>query len=265
MREPQDLPDEVIAAMWGNVGPDIDRALERVRSIRAYRNAPGSVLAGDDAACSPSTFSVHTAVGSCLSSGMDHLHALKSHVVDGPMLHISSPFSLARGALENLSIAYWILHPAERADRVQRALRWWAQNFKDAERALRPAGGIEDGATESALLELEEVARRSANVIPVPIRKGHTSTEAVKYADQHAVEARQVLFAWQLCSGFAHGRGWAIHGMSSAESIRVADQDEPVIQLSPNDTAIVFVTLTSLCLASETFRILDQKAGEASD
>ncbi|MFQ6330782.1 hypothetical protein ACLMAL_32240 [Nocardia sp. CWNU-33] len=87
----------------------------------------------------------------------------------------------------------------------------------------------------------------------------------MKYTDQHAVEARQVLFAWQLCSGFAHGRGWAIHGMSSAETLRVAEQDEEIVQLSPNDTAILWVTLTSLSLTSETFHILDQKAGEASE
>ncbi|WP_327113962.1 hypothetical protein OHB12_33030 [Nocardia sp. NBC_01730] len=110
------------------------------------------------------------------------------------MLHISSPFSLARGALENLSIAYWILHPAARADRVQHALRWWAQNYLDAERALRPVGGIEDGTTESALLQLKELARRTNGVTAALIRKGHSSSVAVKYTNQHAVEAEQVLF-----------------------------------------------------------------------
>ncbi len=237
--------------------------LERVRSIRAFHTAAGSVLAGDDAGLRPTPYSVSAAAVSCLTSAIDHLHALKSYAVDGPVLHISSPFSLARGALENLSIAYWILHPADRTDRLQHALRWWAQNFLDAERALRPVGGIADGATESALLQLEELARRTG-VTATLIRKGHSSSVAVKYTNQHAIEARQVLFAWQLCSGFAHGRGWAIHGVSSAETIRVAGQDEQIVRLSSNDTVLLWVTLTSHRLATEAFRILDQKCGDIS-
>ncbi|MTE17458.1 hypothetical protein [Nocardia aurantiaca] len=196
-----------------------------------------------------------------LSSGMDHLHALKSHVLDGPMLHISAPFSLARGALENLSIAYWILHPTERADRVQHALRWWAQNYRDAARALGPIGAIDLGANESTLLKLEDVARRTPGIAADPIRNGHRSSEPVKYTDRHTIDTWQILYAWQLCSGFAHGRGWAVHGISRAETIRVPDHDDEIVQLSPNDTAILWVTLTSLSLASETFRILDQKSG----
>ncbi|MGM7643433.1 hypothetical protein ACSVDM_00920 [Nocardia sp. JW2] len=88
---------------------------------------------------------------------------------------------------------------------------------------------------------------------------------AVKYTDQHATEARQVLFAWQLCSGFAHGRGWAIHGMANAETIRIVGQDEEIVRLSPNDTAILWVAITSLSLATEAFRILDQKCGDSSE
>ncbi|KZM68553.1 hypothetical protein [Nocardia terpenica] len=268
MPEPEDLPGEVIDAIWNDVGPDIDDALERVRSARAFQSAPGSVLAGDDAVFRPLSYSVTAAVRSCLASGLDHLHALKSHVVDGPVLSISAPFSLARGALENLSIGYWIVHPDERSTRVERALRWWAQNCLDADRALQAPGAlgtIEDGKKESTLRGLEDVARRTAGVAVAEIRRGHSSTVAVKYTDQHAAGALQILFAWRLCSGFAHGRGWAIHGFSSAETVHVAELDKHVVRLSANDTAIVWVTLSALSLASEIFRILDRRAGEASE
>lgn len=258
-----DLPDGVVGTVWDAISPDIDHALERVRTADAFRTEAGSALAGDDAAIRPSSYSVTAAAMSCLGSGMDHLHALKSHVNDGPMLHISSPFSLARGALENLSIAYWILHPAERADRVERTLRWYAQNCLDAERALRPQG-VDCGA-EQDLLKLEGVARRITGVAADMVRRGHSSTAAVKYTDQHVTEARTVLYAWQLCSGFAHGRGWAIHGTSNAETFSVAGQDKRFVRITANDTAVLWATLTSLSLAEDTIRTFDQQAGIASE
>ena len=46
----------------------------------------------------------------------------------------------------------------------------------------------------------------------------------VKYADAkartHAGETIRVLLPWQVCSGFAHGRGWAHMGMLQTETVR---------------------------------------------
>lgn len=261
MRELDELPEGVIEAVWDHIGPGIEATMERVRAVDMFRAPKGSALAADDISIGP--YSVSGAAAMCLFSGMDHLQALKSHVVDGPMLHILSPFTLARGALENLSIAYWILHPAERKDRIEHALRWYSQNHLDAERAYR-SSGTEDFKAEPELLKLEELARRSIGVAPGSVRRGHSSTVAVRYADEHTIEAQKVLYAWQLCSGFAHGRGWAIHGSSNIERVSSAGRKDGHLRLTANPTAVLWVATISAHLATDTLLAFDQKvAGDS--
>lgn len=253
---PSQIPPEQIEAKWREMAPLIDRMAERIGTQGEFPVASGSSLAGDDAASSP--YRVSYVVTASMTAGVDHLHAIKVLIRDAHILHTMAPFSLARGALENLSLAYWVLHPSQRDNRVERALRWHAQNYKDGEKALAPRG-VANSPAEPKLLKLEAVAQQRG--ITANIRTGHTSTEAVKYSQEHAKQAGAVLFAWQLCSGFAHGRAWARLGASDRETDTTSEPGVVHLKLTANEQAVLWVTLEALHLLTDVLRTYDQRSG----
>ncbi|MGJ5666365.1 hypothetical protein QLG13_00630 [Rhodococcus aetherivorans] len=251
------ISDDQIDAKWSEISPLIERVMQRVGTADEFPIAAGSSISGDDQASRP--YHVSHSVRSCLLAGVDHLHAVKSLIVDQGVLHTLAPFTLARGSLENLSLAYWILHPASRDERIQRALRWHAQNFIDQDKALAPLSLPNHVDKETKLQKVEATA--SARGINTNIRRGHSSTEAVTYADSNATTARNVLFAWRLCSGYAHGRQWALLGGSDREEHPTVDPDVVNIKLTASTRNTLFVTLESLHLLSDVLRTYDQRAG----
>ncbi|MEU2043640.1 hypothetical protein [Nocardia niwae] len=253
---PQVTPAQV-EAKWLEMAPLIDRVTERIATRSEFPVMPGSSLAGDDSASSP--YQVSHVVRASMTAGVDHLHALKVLVRDARVLHNLAPFSLARGALENLSLAYWVLHPAQRDVRVERALRWWAQNYKDGERACAPRG-IANSAAEPKLLKLEAVAQQRPGITS-RIRNGHTSTDAVAYTQTHAKQARSVQFAWQLCSGFAHGRAWARLGASDRELDTTSEPGVVLLKLTASETNVAYVAVEALHLLADVLRTYDLRSG----
>lgn len=260
MTSPPQITPEQIEAKWREIAPLIDLMAKRIGTIGEFPVAPGSSLAGDDSASSP--YQVSQVVISSMTAGVDHLHALKVLVRDARVLHNLAPFSLARGALENLSLAFWVLQPAARDLRIERALRWWAQNHKDAEKATAPRG-VPNSLAEPKLQKLEAVARIRPGISVHPrtgIRSGHSSTEAVKCAEEHAKTARSVLFLWQLCSGFAHGRAWARLGASEREQVSGSESGVVQLKLTANETAVIWAASTAMHLLTDVLRTYDQRA-----
>lgn len=131
-----DVPEEQVVAKWLEIAPGIDKMAQRIGDPDDFSVSDGSSLSGDDQKSAP--YCVSHAVRACLVSGVDHLHAAKSLVVDLEMLHASALYSLVRGSLENLSASFWILHPSMRNDRIERTLRWHARNFNEQLIALEP-------------------------------------------------------------------------------------------------------------------------------
>ncbi|CAM4486850.1 hypothetical protein NONI108955_34290 [Nocardia ninae] len=251
---PQISPEE-IEAKWLEIAPLIDRVTERIGDSRDFLVTPGSSLAGDDAASSP--YQVSHVVKSSITAGVDHLHALKVLIRDAHVLHALAPFSLARGALENLSIAYWVLLPSQRNVRIEHALRWHAQNYLDGGRALVPRGHPNSDPAPK-LTKLEDVAQQRD--ITARIRTGHSSTEAVKFSEDNAQQAGAVLFAWQLCSGYAHGRAWARLGASDRVTDTTTQPGVVALTLTANEGTVQWVALEALHLLTDVLRTYDQRA-----
>lgn len=76
---------------------------------------PGSDLDADDQA----TDYLHVShmVTTSLLHAVDHLHCLKTLIVEAKMLHTSAPFTLIRSAVENASVAVWLLAPEDPQER----------------------------------------------------------------------------------------------------------------------------------------------------
>lgn len=133
------------------------------------------------------------------------------------LLHIAAPASLARGLLENVAAGFWLIHPAQRDERITRTLRWWAKNARDQDRAMRDRPAAGGSRAEDVLARLRVLAE-TRGIDPSTALRAYTSTEAVTYAEQHAGPGQLgPLFPWQICSGFAHGRPWAFLGASQVE------------------------------------------------
>jgi hypothetical protein len=132
------LSPEQVAEQWEHIASNTDRMMQRVADPNEFPVWPGSALFDDDNNSDP--YQVSHGVQMCLVAGVDHLHTAKSYLLDFHVLPAASLFSLLRGALENFAAAYWILHPSEQNDRIERTLRWHARNFKDQKNALQPLG-----------------------------------------------------------------------------------------------------------------------------
>ncbi|QSM03818.1 hypothetical protein PROPHIGD05-3_37 [Mycobacterium phage prophiGD05-3] len=209
---------EEVATRWLKMAPGIEAMTERIADPRDFPVEPGSPLFGDDKASDP--YLVSLAARACLMIGVDHLDAAKSLVLDLKVLHISAAYTLVRGALENLAAAFWILNPSQRNDRIEHTLRWHAKDLREQGIAMKSRGMLDDSDYHSKLARLHAVAapRDIPNQI---VDAGFRSSTAIKYASGEFPDY-EVLLSWQVCSGFAHGRPWAVLALSERELYETA-------------------------------------------
>jgi hypothetical protein len=214
-------------------------------------------LYGDDNAASP--YQVSHVLRMCLTAAVDHLHAVKVLVVDGGILHVAAPSSLSRGALENLATAYWILGPNQRDERIERALRWQAKNFKDSDTATAGRNIPNHKTLESKLQKLCAVGA-SRGIAEKTIKSGYSSTEAVQYAEATAPNLPLgVVLPWRLCSGFAHGRPWAYLGSLDREE---SEREGEIVnvKLTSDLGRTLYPALSALQLLERFLRLYDDRA-----
>lgn len=246
---------------WHEIGPLLERLIQRIGTGGEFPVLAGSSLAGDDRAASP--YQVSHVIGLCLTAGVDHLHAAKVLVVDNQVIHIAAPASLARGALETLAAAYWVLAPTQRNDRVERALRWHAKNMRDAETAVGELQLAGHPPLESKLVKLDAVAARR-QINPRTVRGGYSSTETVKYCEAEAPNLPLgVVLPWRICSGFAHGRPWAYLGVSDQRVTDTSEPDVVGVQLTSSASKALYPTLAGVHLLERLLQLYQQRSGAA--
>ncbi|HVT64630.1 MAG TPA: hypothetical protein VHD81_05725 [Mycobacteriales bacterium] len=253
------LDESEVVAKWQELAPLIDRMMERVGTQEEFPVGDGSSLRGDDRASDP--FHVSHLIRQCLNAGIDHLHAAKVLVVDARLLHVAAPSSLARGAIENFAAAFWVLGPRRRVERVERALRWYAKNYKDQHNAAHPIGRSTPGERDANLNKLYAVGAKHGIDNKV-IRTGYSSTEVVKHAEANAPTTdMHVLLPWQVCSGFAHGRPWAYLGVLDREEHEAETAGVMQLSLTSNLSMALYPTLAAARLLQDLLRLYQRRAG----
>ncbi|MCC7128518.1 MAG: hypothetical protein IT192_06865 [Microbacteriaceae bacterium] len=244
-----------INAKWAEVAMLLDVLAKRIDSKNEWPVEKRSSLGGDDRAINP--YFVSHAVISCLFTGIQHLHAIKTLVIDARALHTGPPWSLGRAALENLATAYWILNPSSRRERVIRTLRWHYQNLRDQEQAVRPIQPEFDS-IEIRKARLSKAA--SANSIEMSeLSAGYRSTTVIKYLDQHFSGKGDLLLLWRIGSGMAHGRPWANLGVSDQEVSPTENDDVVHVRLSDDLSRVLLPVLRGIHVTQEVLRVLDQR------
>ncbi|UIR39640.1 hypothetical protein LZP97_26450 (plasmid) [Rhodococcus sp. DMF-1] len=91
------------------------------------------------------------------------------------------------------------------------------------------------------------------------IGTGYVSTTAVKYAQTHS--AARVLFVWQLCSGFAHGRPWAYLGASEREECATADPSVQHVRMTSSYGTTLLPALNAVHLLEDVLRNYNLRSG----
>jgi hypothetical protein len=222
-----DVSEEQAQVKLREIANFADQLMERSGTPQGFTIEAKSPLAGDDSYTDP--YQTSHAVKMSITYAADHLHGLCALVLNSGYLHLASPFTVARGALESASAAIWIASPQTRDERVRRTLRWNIQDVKDGNKAADGAGLPVPTSLEDRKKKIEAVAAKRSIPFAV-IKNGYSSTEAVEAAERHLNNSFGVLFPWRLASGFAHGRRWSMLAFSETME-RTATQHPNVLNI----------------------------------
>ena len=213
---------------------------------------PGSRTADDDELTDP--YQLSHAVALSLGSARDHLHALRSLVIDANALHTSAPWTLCRAALENGAQARWLLEPDDRTERVTRRLRMAVRDARercaatmllapDAAAAAECTEHLQDRLTRfGGLGEAAGIPRRRVTGDKAPgwgalVRQAAAPT---------GLEPDALNALWRIASGYAHGQVWATLATASMEQqLRGRAEESVSVYRVTADVSMVFTIVSS--------------------
>jgi hypothetical protein len=255
--DPAALTEDMVMDKWAKIAPLIEIMTARIQNPEDpdWAVKPGSELADDDDASNP--YQVSHCARACLNAGVNHLHALKSLIFGAPILHGAADYSLIRGALENFAAAFWVLHPLDRSDRIEHALRWMVKNFKDQDKATAELN-LPNYVPLDANLDKVVAVGEQAACEHQDILRGYYSTTVLKYAEQHS--SANPYLMWQVCSGFAHGRQWANIAMSALKIGPTTEDGLVTVSFTTDYTRLLAATLPAFDLMTDVVRLLTDRA-----
>ena len=171
---------------------------------KSYPAAPGSLLHVADAMSHPHQAS-HV-VGYLLLTAVDHLHALKTVMVDAGSQHTFAPYTLIRGAIENASTALWVLQQNDPRSAAVRALTLEYRGLTDQRRAARAVDPTAE--LDKDLLEIFTDCLTRHGFTQKEVRTAPQQLPLIEGVSKH-FRIRNAALTWQFCSAAAHGRQWA--------------------------------------------------------
>lgn len=249
--------DEQAQAKWLEIDKQATILMERSATADGYSPAPRSPLASDDTHSQP--YQVSHVLRMNIVSAADHLHAMCALVLRTGFLHLAAPATLARGVLECASTAIWIASPTTRDERITRALKWTIEDVKGGHRAGACAGIPVPTPLQVWEAKFEAVAIKRS--LPFKqIRGGYKSSEAVKAAEDYLKPPLGVVLPWQLASGFAHGRRWALLAFADAmEKQATNDLTVTGIKWENNWARVLYLGLAAASVLLGAVRLFDQR------
>ncbi|WP_423835061.1 hypothetical protein [Streptomyces manipurensis] len=184
--------------------------IERLRGEGAYRQLPApqpsSSLATDDAPLGP--YAASTLIRNSFTAAVAHADALRRIVLHGEV-DPSSPWTLMRGALENLATATWLLGGNDRAERRQRTLRLWREDMRNRAQHEKDTNHVPTAGGKTGRERVQDIDDLASSLgIQGRLAKPEAGKLIAEAADGIGLQSRQVSAAWRAASGFAHGRYW---------------------------------------------------------
>ena len=242
---------------WVKIAQQLDTLVSQTQDKGAFLVEPGSELAVDDARSDP--YRVSQCARGFINAGVDHMHSLRTLILDAKILHAASDWTLLRAALEHFSVAFWVLNPSERRVRIERALRCAAKNFKDQDKAMKALGVPDYRPLRPNLDSVADVAGR-AGCSKKGVQAGYASTEVLEYVDREAAILPSPYLMWQVCSGFAHGRQWASLSMNDVEINPTAEEGVSAVRTTSDYKRLLAAGRPASLLMAEAVRLFTDRA-----
>jgi hypothetical protein len=186
---------------------------------------PGSRLASDDDVLRP--LHISHAAQSALVHAVDHLHCLRSVVVEAKTLHTYAPFTLVRGALENASTAVWLLQSDTSETRYLRRLQLAvkdAEYRRQVDELITTTSPAEAGTSYENRREQYLLVADRAGISRSRLNARAPGFERIvrDAGKATAIGSEVPLVMWKACSGIAHGQMWAGLSMLTREQVEAA-------------------------------------------
>lgn len=238
---------------WECIGSELRELVIQMDSDTFYRVEPGSALAADDERSHP--FEISHIVGVSLVTSIDHLNAMEKLVRQASEMPICAPQALARSSIESAAVGLWVLSPRKRLDRVERAFRWWFQNSENHKHARDDYGERGHPRFRARLRELAG----EQGLTEGSVSRGYSISRVLDDVRQRHENLDELKFAWQLGSGFAHGRPWAMLGSLSSELV---DEDDVVARFRMTNSfgLTVYLAGQSLLAISTLIALRNERA-----
>jgi hypothetical protein len=173
---------------------------------------PGSAMADDDMATDP--FRVSTVAWHGITAAVDHIRCFRDSLITSrtdtnieTLVRTHSQYTLLRAALENASLAVWLLAADDRAERITRRLRAEASSIEAMARLHKVTGVTLDPAKADRIARLKALAvgagltAEQVTEAAKPAGSGEAIRGAAIALGSDPVTAQVI---WSMGSGVAH-------------------------------------------------------------
>lgn len=198
---------------------DLGQALETVSrwereltgsEAGAWRTASGSELEADDKLAHP--FTVSPVPWSAITAAVSHLGALRDSLfhVTGPTevrarIHTHGQLTLVRGALENASMAVWLLEDDRSVERIVRRMQEDWEEVRQLEIVRTEVGSPSAKTLADREKEMKDLlVRVGGDPSRLKKRPGYGEIVGLVGASQ-PTGAKTAFVTWKACSSVAHG------------------------------------------------------------
>lgn len=246
------LDDDEVSQFAGQLLAQVKGLSAEVAALPAPQ--PGSSLGRDDDLAAP--FKPSQVTRRALANATEHLDALRMLLVEVGVQHPAVPFTLLRAAIETAATAIWVLDPqGRRPERVLRALRLALKEASDQNRLEVTMGSTPSRPFADRKARILEVA--GGGIGPDTKVTQPTSKEIVESAEASTGRNVGLYAAWQICSGFAHGRLWSTLAVQDREAVSESDDGDLMLRITGSTKALTWaltLSITAVMQGAELYR-----------
>lgn len=187
-------------------------------------------------------------------TAVDHLHAVRTLLVEAKSQHIFAPYSLLRASIENAAVGLWLVKDSSARSIAIRSLKLEWANHCDRKNAYEAIGAPSDEIDdrEHRFKSLEDhygMKKEGLRARPPGFRK------MIDEASETYGFTTEPTLMWQMCSAATHGRTWisGLLTMMDAED----DGESKVIsgKLTSDEQGILFALVAACDLIERLFQV----------
>jgi hypothetical protein len=233
----------------------------------AWEVRPGSDLADDDTVTYP--YQVSSSAWAAITAAVSHASCLRDSLFvwqDAThatvRLHTHGQLTLLRGALENASLAIWLLESDDQATRVLRRLQQERSEVKALEKMETLVGSASKRMTMQERMEKLSSLARSAGADPAKIKRGQPGYQDIVEAAGAYVPygPQRAAVVWKACSAIAHGEFRALPNFLSTEVLGQAAPGVGLHRVTANIQLTVIGTQIAIATTKGAFALYFRRA-----